>query len=90
MGSKQSSKKEEESDKTLNKESKYIINITNGKNDNEPKNEIHFEKGNIQPKSIKIEPENIIDIESTEKLQKRKEKKHQLVKYPQNLKGLLS
>ena len=34
-----------------------------------------------------IEPENIIDIESTEKIQKRKEKKHQLVKYPQNLYG---
>ena len=46
MGSSQSGKKEEESDKTLIKESNNMASPSpaNGKNDNEPKNEIHFEK----------------------------------------------
>lgn len=90
MGSSQSRKEEEEeSDKTLIKESNNMASPSpaNGKNDNEPKNEIHFEKGNIQPKLTKIELENGIDIESKNEIQKRKEKKHQLAKYPQNLYG---
>ena len=87
MGIFQSSKKEEESDKKLNTESNNIERPTNIKEEDKPKIIVHIEKGNIQPKSIKIEPENGIDLESTEKIQKREEKKHQLAKYPQNLYG---
>ena len=87
MGIFQSSKKEEESDKKLNTESNNIERPTNIKEGDKPKIIVHIEKGNIQPKSIKIEPENGIDLESTEKIQKREEKKHQLAKYPQNLYG---
>ena len=87
MGIFQSSKKEEESDKKLNTESNNIEGPTNIKEEDKPKIIVHIEKGNIQPKSIKIEPENGIDLESTEKIQKREEKKHQLAKYPQNLYG---
>ena len=87
MGIFQSSKKEEESDKKLNTESYNIARPTNIKEEDKPKIIVHIEKGNIQPKSIKIEPENGIDLESTEKIQKREEKKHQLAKYPQNLYG---
>ena len=87
MGIFQSSKKEEESDKKLNTESNNIARPTNIKKEDKPKIVVHIEKGNIPPKSIKIEPENGIDLESTEKIQKREEKKHQLAKYPQNLYG---
>ena len=66
MGIFQSSKKEEESDKKLNTESNNIERPTNIKEEDKPKIIVHIEKGNIQPKSIKIEPENGIDLESSQ------------------------
>ena len=88
MGSKQSVRKDsEESNKTANKESNIIEKQANGKIKEEPKNEIRFEEDDIKAKPKEKESENGINKELMEEIQKIKEKKNLLTKYPQNIYG---